>query len=184
VSSLTAGGSAIYVTDDGGDTWSTASGVTINIQDAAYANATTLYAVGGDEKIIKSTDSGSNWSVIYTGIFQRLFFGVDFDGNYGVVGGEDGKIMHTTNGGTGWSTYQTGYHNFKGVYVYNTDSSFVTGTDEDIYKTTDGGSNWVIEDNGSGTSSFYKVKFSDNNAGYVCGSQGVIKRGCTIDSRF
>ena len=176
VSSLSAGGSAVYVTDDGGDNWSTASGVSINIQDAAYASASTLFAVGGDEKIIKSTDNGNTWSVIYTGTFQYVFFGVDFDGDYGVVGGEDGKIRHTTDGGSSWSEYATGYHNFHGVDVVNSDSSFVAGTDEDIYKTTDGGSSWAIEDNGPGASSYYKVKFSDNGTGYVCGSQGVMKR--------
>ena len=176
VASLSAGGSAVYVTNDGGDTWSTASGVSINIHDAAYASASTLYAVGGDEKIIKSTDSGSNWTVIYTGVFQSIFFGVDFDGDFGVVGGEDGKIRHTTDGGASWSEYKTNYHNFHGVDVFDADSAFVAGTDEDIYKSTDGGSNWVVEDNGSGTSALYKIKFSENNAGYICGSQGVIKR--------
>ncbi|MCF6171848.1 MAG: YCF48-related protein [Bacteroidales bacterium] len=176
VANLNAGGSAIYVTDDAGATWTTATGVNINVQDAVYASADTLYAVGGDEKIIKSTDGGSSWTQIYTGTFQYYFFGVDFKGDFGVVGGEDGKIMHTTDGGTTWSTYATGYHNFYGVNVFNADSTYIGGTDEDVYKTTDGGTTWVIEDNGGGTSHIYKVKFTDNDIGFLCGSQGLIKR--------
>jgi len=58
VVTLSAGSDAIYVTSDGGDTWTTATGLSQNVQDVAYANATTLYAVGGDEKISKSTDGG------------------------------------------------------------------------------------------------------------------------------
>jgi len=176
VAKLSAGGTGIYVTDDAGDTWTTASGINQEVEDAAYASATTLYAVGPDEKISKSTDGGSSWSQIYTGTFQSYFFGVDFDGDFGVVGGEDGKIMHTTDGGSSWSTYSTGYHNFHGVDIWDADTAYVAGTDEDIYKTTDGGDNWGVEDNGAGTSSYYKVKFSENGTGYVCGSQGVIKR--------
>jgi photosystem II stability/assembly factor-like uncharacterized protein len=176
VSKLNAGGSAVYVTDDGGATWSTASGITHGVEDAAYATATTLFAVGVDEKISKSTDGGSTWSLIYTGTFQNYFFGVDFDGDFGVVGGEDGKIMHTTDGGSSWITNIEGYDNFKGASVYDTDSAYVAGSQEDIYKTTDGGANWAIEDNGSGSSTFYKIKFSDNATGYVCGSQGIMKR--------
>jgi photosystem II stability/assembly factor-like uncharacterized protein len=176
VSKLNAGGSAVYVTDDGGATWSTASGITHGVEDAAYATATTLFAVGVDEKISKSTDGGSTWSLIYTGTFQSYFFGVDFDGDFGVVGGEDGKIMHTTDGGSSWITNIEGYDNFKGASVYDSDSAYVAGSQEDIYKTTDGGANWAIEDNGSGSATLYKVKFNDIGAGYVCGSQGVIKR--------
>lgn len=176
VSSLNSGGFAIYVTDDGGDTWTSATGVSTNVQDVAYADATTLYGVGLEEKIIKSTDGGNSWSVIYSGTPTYYFIGVDFVGNFGVVGGEDGKIMSTNDGGNNWSTYQTGYHNFQGVKVFNADSAYIGGTDEDIYKTTDGGSTWTVEFNGTGSSHIYKIKFTENNTGFLCGSQGMIMR--------
>jgi len=169
-------GFVIYVTTDGGDTWTTATGISQNVQDVAYANANTLYAVGGDEKMSKSTDGGNTWSEIYSGIFAYYFFGVDFVGDFGVVGGEDGKRMSTTDGGTTWSTSSTGYENIYGVNVFNADSAYIGGTDENIYKTTDSGSNWEWEDNGSGTSHLYKIKFTENNTGFTCGSQGLIKR--------
>jgi len=176
VSNTNTTGFVIYVTSDGGDTWTTASGIDQNIQDVAYASADTLYAVGGDEKISKSTDGGNTWSEIYSGIFTYYLFGVDFVGDFGVVGGEDGKRMSTTDGGATWSTSSTGYENLYGVNVFNSDSAYIGGTDENIYKTTDSGSNWEWEDNGSGTSHLYKIKFTENNTGFTCGSQGLIKR--------
>ncbi|PLX04188.1 MAG: hypothetical protein C0595_04260, partial [Marinilabiliales bacterium] len=169
-------GNVIYVTNDGGTTWTTATGINQDIQDVCYANATTLYAVGGDEKISKSTDGGSTWSEISSGTFTYYYFGVDFVGDFGIVGGEDGKILSTTNGGTSWQTFATGYENFYGAHVFNSDSAYMGGTDENIYKTTDSGSNWSMEDDGAGFSHIYKIKTTANNTVYACGSGGVIKR--------
>ncbi len=176
VVTLSAGSDAIYVTSDGGDTWTTATGISQNVQDVAYADASTLYAVGGDEKISKSTDGGLTWSQIYSGTPTYYFFGVDFIGDFGVVGGEDGKMFSTTDGGNNWSSYSTGYENLSGVHVFNSDSAYIGGTDENIYKTTDSGSNWTMEFNGSGSSHIYKIKYTQNKTGYACGSQGYIIR--------
>ncbi len=173
---LNSGTNAIYVTSDGGTTWTTATGINQNIQDVCYANATTLFSVGGDEKIAKSTDGGNTWTNIYTGILTYYFFGVDFDGDFGIVGGEDGKIMSTTDGGSSWSTFTTGYENFYAAHVYNSDSAYMGGTDENIYKTTDSGASWGWEYNGSGASHLYKIKTTANNTSFACGSQGLILR--------
>lgn len=176
MANLNSGGAGVYVTDNGGDSWSAALGLNQNVQDIAYADANTLYAVGGDEKVSKSTDGGSSWTEVYSGIFQMYFIGCDFDKDFGVIGGEDGKIMSTTDAGATWSTFATGYHNFQGVHVFDADSAYIGGTDEDIYKTTDWGANWIVEDNGPGQSHIYKVKFADDGTGFLCGSQGLIKR--------
>jgi len=176
VAALNAGGDAIYVTSDGGDTWTTATGISQNVQDVAYADATTLYAVGSDEKISKSTDGGLTWSQIYSGTPTYYFFGVDFIDDFGVVGGEDGNMFSTTDEGNNWSSYSTGYENLYGVHVFNSDSAYIGGTDENIYKTTDSGSNWTMEYNGSGSSTIYKIKYTQNKTGFACGSQGYIIR--------
>ncbi|NOR87467.1 MAG: T9SS type A sorting domain-containing protein [Bacteroidales bacterium] len=176
LSVLNSGVAAIYVTSNGGDTWSTSFGINHNVQDLAYADANTLYAIGGDEKISKSTNGGNSWTEIYSGVFQYYFMGVDFNGDFGVVGGEDGKIMHTSDGGENWSTYATGYHNFQGVHVFNADSTYIGGTDADVYKTTDGGASWQSEDNGPESSHIYKIKATANNTTFLCGSQGMLKR--------
>ena len=176
VSHTNSSGHVVYVTTDGGDNWTTATGLDQNLQDVAYATADILYAVGGDEKISKSTDGGNTWTQISSGIMTYLYFGVDFDGDFGVVGGEDGKRMSTTDGGATWSTSATGYENLYGVHVFNSDSAYIGGTDENIYKTLDSGSNWEWEEDGTGTSHIYKIKFTENNTGFLCASQGLIKR--------
>jgi len=169
-------GIAIYYTVDGGNFWTPSSGVEHNVQDIAYADVNTLYAVGGNESISKSIDGGLTWTQIYSGTNDRYFMGVDFKGDFGTVGGEDGKIFYTADGGDNWNNYATGYHNFQGVHVFNADSTYIGGTNEDIYKTTDGGDTWVVEDNGTGTNHIYKIKFTENNTGFLCGSHGMMKR--------
>lgn len=176
LANLNSGASGVYVTSNAGATWAAATGINQNIQDLAYADANTLYAVGGDEKISKSTNGGDSFTEIYSGTFQRFFMGCDFKGDFGVIGGEDGKIMSTIDGGSTWSTYATGYHNFQGVQVFDADSAYIGGTDMDVYKTIDWGSNWSVEDNGPEPSHIYKIKFTDDGTGFLCGSQGIIKR--------
>lgn len=166
----------LYVTTDAGSTWTQATGLNQDIQDVCYADNSTLFAVGGDEKISRSTDGGFTWSEIYSGIFQRYFLGVYFkDVNYGMIGGEDGKVLKTTDGGTTWTTQSAGASGLlHGVYIFDEDSAYVAGTPEQVYKTTDGGNTWISDFTGGYTQAFYKVKFTSNNTGVICGSQGTI----------
>lgn len=170
----------VYVTSDAGETWTAATGVSAGIQDLTYATSDLVFAVGGDEKIMKSTNGGLSWSEIYSGMFQFLFFGVDFyDENYGVVGGEDGKVLITSDGGTSWSTSNaSGFALWHGVFCFNEDSTYLSGTPEHVYKTVNGGTIWVDDyPNSNYNVAFYKVLFTpDNNTGFICGSQGTIMR--------
>ena len=166
----------IYVTTDAGNSWTLATGLNQDIEDVCYADASTLYVVGGDEKISKSTDGGFTWSQIYSGTFTHLFLGVYFmDANYGMIGGEDGKVLKTTDGGLSWLTQNAGgFALLHGVYIFNEDSSYVAGTPEEVYKTTDGGNTWIEDIASSYNVAFYQVKFTSNNTGVICGSQGTI----------
>jgi len=176
LSNLNSGSSAIYITSNAGASWELCSPLNFGVQDLCYANEYTLYAVGSNEGIARSMNGGYGWTQIYSGSNDRFFMGVDFVEQFGVIGGEDGKIFHTLDGGENWSTYATGYHNFQGVHVFNADSAYIGGTDEDVYKTIDEGENWTVEDNGIGSSHIYKVKFAYDGTGFLCGSQGMIKR--------
>jgi len=176
LSNLNSGSSAIYITSNAGASWELCSPLNFSVQDLCYANEYTLYAVGSNEGIARSMNGGYGWTQIYSGSNDRFFMGVDFVEQFGVIGGEDGKIFHTLDGGENWSTYATGYHNLQGVHVFNADSAYIGGTDEDVYKTIDEGENWTVEDNGIGSSHIYKVKFAYDGTGFLCGSQGMIKR--------
>jgi photosystem II stability/assembly factor-like uncharacterized protein len=176
---LLSGQGSVYYTSDGGDTWTEAVSIPHKFRDICYANDTTLYGVGITQQISKSTDGGSHWVKKYTGTDGRFFYGVDFDENYGVVAGDHGIVMYTEDGGSNWSNKITvggqSYTHY-GVFVFNDDSTYIDGSDEKIHKTTNGGVTWDLEDDGGGSIQYYDITFSDNLAGYACGSSGTIKR--------
>ena len=171
---VSTGDPQIYVTTDAGNNWTQAVNLNQGVEDICYVDMNTIYIVGGDEKISRSTNGGLNWTQIYSGVFQFLFFGVEFyNSNYGIVGGEDGKVLITTNGGTNWTTSNAGgYGLMHGVYIFNEDSAYVVGTPEQIYKTTNGGSTWFSDFNSGFNEAFYKIKFTENGTGIICSSGG------------
>jgi len=165
-------GEAVFVTDNGGDTWTQASGINENVMGVAYGDQNTLYAVGTGGKVMKSTDGGHSWSM--KSQLGSLLFGVGFaDANFGVVGAEE-KMFATEDGGTTWSTYTTGYENFYATKAFTNGKAYIGGTDENIYVTLDYGDTWQFEHNGPGTSSLYRIRVTENGTAFACGSQGTI----------
>lgn len=166
-------GSTAYVTSNGGVNWTTATGF-INAQEVMYVNDTLLFAVGGDEKIAKSTNGGLTWSTVFSGVFQYVFLGVDFlDENNGIVTGEDGKIKRTSNGGATWTTQQAGnYALLRSAKMHSITDITVAGTPEAVYETTNGGTQWLSAYTGTNTYALYKIAFTPNGTGFICGSQG------------
>ncbi len=168
------GDQAVFITSDGGNTWVPASsGVATNeLMGLSYADQNTVYAVGTGANVFKSTDGGHNWNIIST--LSAMLFGVDFvNANFGVAGGEE-KMFATNSGGSTWITYTTGYENFYATKAFTNGTAYVGGTDERIYTTTNFGQTWVVDNGGSGSSTLYRIRFTDNMTGFACGSQGTI----------
>ena len=166
--------SSVYRTTDAGVNWVTCIGIKRDVQDICYADANTVFVVGGDETISKSTNGGLIFLDNYDGVLQSLFLGVEFyNTNYGIVSGEDGKVLVTTNGGTDWTIRNAGGVGLmRGVHIFDEANAYVVGTPEQVYKTTDGGITWISDFSGANTVALYKVKFTENNTGLICGSQG------------
>lgn len=166
---------AIYLTTDGGDTWTPASDIEeaggINI---AYADENTLFAVGADERIAKSTNGGDTWNAIYSGMFQNYLLSVYFkDQDNGVVAGEDGLLKTTHDSGATWSDFATGYHHFYAL-AYKGNQLMAGGTDEDIYFSEDNGATWNEIFNGAGDDQLYDIEFFNDGSGLIVGSGGIV----------
>jgi len=168
--------STVFITTDAGTSWHFAFGIKQTVEDICYANANTLYMVGGDEKISKSTDGGIHWTDIYSGTPFSVLSGVEFfTPDYGIVGGENGKVLITTDGGINWTNRNAGGIGLmSGVHIFSEQIAYVAGAPEQVFKTTDGGLTWVSDFNGANTIALYKIKFTENNIGLICGSQGKI----------
>ena len=167
--------SSLYRTTDAGATWNHSSiGIKHSVEDLCYANANILYLVGGDERVYKSTDSGFFWTEIDSGAALHSLFGVEFyNTSYGIVTGENGKVLVTTNGGTDWMVRNAGGSGLMtGIYILDEQNSYVVGTPEQVFKTSDGGTNWISDFSGANNIALYKITFTENNTGLICGSAG------------
>jgi len=166
----------IYTTTDGGDSWTQASTNYLGGQDLAYADATTLFAVGGEQKIYKSTDGGDTWTFSYSGPnsnMQWFNLGVYFfDVDNGIVTSEEGQTFITTDGGDSWtlSTIAGQYGLMNGAWMLDVNTIYVCATPGEVFVTNNGGDTWTSDNPQDFDPSYYKVKFTSNGTGFVCGS--------------
>ncbi len=145
-------------------TWSSGGPYVGNVVSIAvspnYVSDQTLFAGTDNDGVYKSTDGGTNWSAINTGLGNPLILNeklnvlsVAVSPNYAsdqtlfVVIGENG-VYKSTNGGTNWSAINTGLGNLDVLSVavspnYASDQTLFAGTlGNGVYISTDGGTNW------------------------------------------
>ena len=165
----------IYTTTDGGDTWTEATTNYIGGQDLCYIDATTLFAVGGEQNIYKSTDGGSTWTFNFSGPnanMQWYNLGVYFyDADNGIVTSEEGQTFITDDGGDSWTlnTIPGQFGLMHGAWMMDSEHYYVCATPGEVFYTEDGGTVWSSEFYDF-EPSYYKIKFTDNGTGFVCGS--------------
>jgi len=162
----------VYLTTNGGASWTPAS-TSFIAYNLAYADATTVFAVGNSVDIYRSTDGGNTWEVNYDGPGLNVALGIHFaDSNHGLATAEEGNIFVTHDGGDTWNNYivsgQWGL--MRGAWVFDENNMYATGTPGQVYKTVDGGVNWTPDSPFDPDPSYYQILFTENGNGFVCGS--------------
>ncbi len=141
-----AGNGILYKTTNGGFNWSSSvSDPTKFLYSVHFpAGSTTIgYAVGmgtPSPPILKSTDSGNNWSIQPVPLGNALTSVYFTNVSTGWAAGWMGTIMYTSNGGTNWSDQISGTGNsLRSVYFVNALTGWAVGDLGTILKTTTGG---------------------------------------------
>ncbi len=140
-----------------------------------FPNRLTGYAAGVLGTIIKTTDSGIEWSLLYSNTSQDLSGIIFINASTGLTVGKGGIILKSTNGGDSWAIRQSNTNN----YLYDitfTDSitGYAAGLNGTILKTTDAGDTWIQLVSGSNAPLFC-LNFFDKNTGVAGGYNTILK---------
>lgn len=143
--------------------------------------AYTVYACGGGGKVVKSVDSGVNWTDVSTSsgvVLRSMHFPVD--ASTGWVVGDGGTIYKTTTGGTGgtpWtlqSITPATTADLHDIFMVNNTEGFVVGKNGTVARTLDGGATWTLLTTGGASGvAFRAVDFTpDGSRGVAVSSTG------------
>ena len=188
-------GKMIY-THDGGRSWTWGSSPLIrDFNKVDYTNAHTLLVAGGWLKsdnnyrtdsmqtILKSTDGGNNWAVVYDQPGPWLEGLVFIDTLKGFAIGDSGTILATTNGGNTWQPIMAPIQrNFISAAFINPDTGFIVGGFNDptglsevrtILTTVNAGATWAVKSDGAG-GCLHDIRFGNTGTGYIVGDSATL----------
>ncbi|MCX6243104.1 MAG: YCF48-related protein [Bacteroidetes bacterium] len=167
-------GGTVTSTLDGGASWTTKTIGTPDCYGIEFPDLNTGFIAGFDGTIMKTTNAGTTWLPLVSGVSRVLWsiFFTDFFN--GVAVGDLGTIVHTTNGGATWATVNSGTTNsLRSVFFASSSTGVAVGANGTVLRTTDGGSTWNTIH--PATTSFLRsVHFPDWNTGYAVGSGGTV----------
>jgi photosystem II stability/assembly factor-like uncharacterized protein len=132
------------------------------------------YIVGNSGKAVKTTNRGSDWSVINTGVTAKLENVTFSNDQLGWIVGDQGTILKTSDAGNNWSqnTSFSQYH-FNWVTFVSDSVGWIVGGAGSILRTTDAGTSWNLIPSGT-TVALRMIYFKDPNHGYIVGDSGKV----------
>lgn len=169
---------AIFITDDGGETW-TLSGDRPpgRYEGIAFVDANHGWVTGDSGRLEESFNGGATWFPVNglpadstVNLIDVYFSGLDS----GWIAGTGGTIMATTDGGSSWTLQSTPLSN--DVYdLWFTDAltGWACGNTGVILHTSNGGATWTQQTSGL-TADLRGVCFTDASNGWVVGGNGTL----------
>lgn len=158
----------VWITTDGGKTWSTNTDSLSTLGVSAIAvdpvNPDTIYLGTGDRDgsdsygrgVYKSTDGGQTWVNSSTGMGNRIISQllIDPSNHLTLIAATNGGIYRSTNGGNNWTQAFSG--NMKDLVfdAVNSNILYATSTGAKVYKSTNNGSSWTQLTNGLPSSKY------------------------------
>ena len=165
----------IIKTTDQGESWVTQyTSNTCWFTNVWFLNNQTGYAVGSSQKVIKTTNGGTNWDFITMGSgsteLETVFFP---DSATGYITGWGGLLYKSTDAGNSWFSVISGTgNNLYASYFLNYNFGIVAGAGGTILRTLDG-NNWVSQPSGT-TSQIFSVYFYNKAYGWAVGDNGTV----------
>jgi len=177
----------IIKSGDAGRNWGfTVYPINRDLNKIVYAGSGTYYVAGGNkthdsiQTILRTTDYGNSWDVIYDvpGPWLKSIAFITTQKGYAV--GDRGVILSTNNGGNTWTSISAPLlRDFNSVTFVNADTGYIVGgTAAGLYKrtilqTVNGGTNWdILLDEHGGI--LKDISFADPFMGYAVGDSATL----------
>ncbi|MEI7660866.1 MAG: YCF48-related protein [Bacteroidota bacterium] len=169
---IAVGEEAVFVTNNGGITWSWNAPYTWNYS-IWFTDASTAI-MASDGYMYKSYDAGNTWTVKHTGINAwkgSLYF---MNATTGVHVGRSGQICRTDDAGENWYFIPSGTsHDISAAFILPSGTGYAVGDSGTILKTTNSGNSWIsmppVTDYNLRT-----IAFSDDHNGVIMGQDGLL----------
>ena len=135
----------ILKTTDGGMTWVSlaAPGFMRISRGVAFLSPDTGIVAGGFEDIIRTTNGGNDWDVVFSSGNPNQGITAAQYASHEVVYTVGTSFLKSTDGGTSWTRIINLPVGFWDLHFFNPDSGILVGQYGWILTTTDGGSSWV-----------------------------------------
>lgn len=137
---------AVYYTDNGGASWSAASGVAGDMYSIAGSPVNSAIVFGAQGSVVRSVDGGATWKPYgsgYAGNIVAVAFG-SADGTKLYAANSTGSIYVSTNSGWTWSLISSNLNQVKNrsLWASTTGSFLVASGYAGASVSADGGSTW------------------------------------------
>ncbi|MCI4671312.1 MAG: YCF48-related protein [Bacteroidia bacterium] len=173
---------SILFTEDGGLTWESSRldfEYGKSLFDLSWINDTVVFASGLDGKILRSEDSGRNFSQVGQTDWLPLY-GIDFQDSIGIVVGgvgfSKGTIWRSEDWGGTWTRVDTPETELRDVVILENGMALACGFGV-VFKSEDGGKSWKRTE--AQNEFFTSMFFQSEKLAWVLGRTGSILK--TID---
>ncbi len=169
--------------------WTPITGISINnLNDVAYIGSA-IYVVGKNGTVLKSTNNGTNWSVLaFPNLSVELIKVHKMNTTDVVMYDKDGNRWISTNGGVSWTQTSNLFGfalNEKLLdlkYNSSNNSGFAVSDQKKIYQCTSG--NWALTSNNFKQAGLRKVIGTGSNVVYCLGKDGTILKSTNNGASF
>ncbi|MEA3462085.1 MAG: T9SS type A sorting domain-containing protein [Bacteroidota bacterium] len=135
----------VFLTEDGGDNWTSPDPGLGSIVNCFHINGTDIYA-GAFDGVHLSTNSGDNWTTINSGLTGTLINVVLRVDTTLFAGTQYNDLFRLDDNGANWIKTNLQAPNISSLVVSGTD--LFVGTSNGVSRSTDGGDNWSLANSG------------------------------------